>query len=320
MHEIEKISPSTRSRIRDHVFNVLAHFASSNKYGPIRVKKLFLMVADELVKSGIVDRPEFIGGKGAGGQKFIVLVNEDQVSPVFPNYGLPEGIASLIRQTVWELYIKGILTPAIQASPNIHTKATWVSFDAFMISPYGVQILTDVSDRIKVYDPDGYIANFVNADPAPDPEMMKYLCECVSVFRDQHLLASVVLLAIASERLIEVLAEALRDALGEQGATWFSQKFANRRDISTRFQSLTGKLMDQYSEELNNAKLKDGFQTVVTLTFDAIRLARNDVAHIARREFTWNEVSGLLHNFVQFFIYINQIIKILSENPKNSAA
>jgi hypothetical protein len=181
------------------------------------------MVAEELLKTGIFDRPEFLGGTGAGGQNFNQLIDNEQQSPIFPNYGIPEGVAYLIRQTVWELYVKGILTPSTQDSPNIYTKATWVFFDNFMITPYGLQILKDTSGRIKVYDPDGYIANFDNADPVPDPEMMKYLCECVSVFRDQHLFASVVLLAIASERLIEVLAEALRDALGERGATWFKK-------------------------------------------------------------------------------------------------
>lgn len=321
MHEIDKLSPSTRSSIRDHVFNILEHFASSDKNAPIHVKQLFLMVADELLMTGIIDRPEFLGGKGAGGQNFNQLINNEQVSPIFPNYGIPEGVASLIRLTVWELYVKGILTPTTQERLGTHVSANaiWVFFDAFMITPYGLQILKDTSGRIRVYDPDGYIANFENADPVPDPEMMKYLYECVSVFRDQHLFASVVLLAIASERLIEVLAEALRDALGERGVTWFNKKYANRRDISTRFKSLNGKLMDEYSEELNDAKIKDGFQTVVTLTFNAIRLARNDVAHLSRREFTWNEVSGLLHNFVQYFIYVNRIIEILSENPKSNS-
>src|SRR5688572_10554840 len=120
MHEIERLDPSTRSMIRDRVFRILANLASTNNYGPIRVKRVFLMVADELVKTSVVDRPDFLGGKGAGGQKFVQLVDGEQETPIFPNYGLSEGIASLIRLTVWELYVKGIIAPATQPTQNIH--------------------------------------------------------------------------------------------------------------------------------------------------------------------------------------------------------
>jgi len=192
-----------------------------------------------------------------------------------------------------------------------------VFFDAFVLTPYGVQILTDSANRIRVYDPDGYIANFTNANPPPDPEMMVYLSECLSVFRGGHLFATVILLAISSERLIELLAGKLQDALGEPRGTEWYNKFTGKRDISARFQSLAGKLMEEYSDELNKEKLKEGFQSVVTLSFEAIRLARNDIAHLAGREFTWNEVSGLLHNFVQYFLYVNRIITLLAGNPKS---
>jgi hypothetical protein len=77
--------------------------------------------------------------------------------------------------------------------------------------------------------------------------------------------------------------------------------------------------MEEYSEELDQEKLKDAFQHVVTLTFEQIRLARNDIAHLKEREFTWNEVNGFLHNFVQYFGYINRIIAFLSNNPKTRA-
>ena len=317
MHEIDKLEPSIRSKIRDGVFEVLAQFTSNGAHGPIPVKRLFLMVADKLVKAGLVNRPDFLGGRGAGGQRFEQLLGGDQPQ-IFPNYGLPQGMADLIRQTTWQLYIQGVLAPATRESVNIHTREVWVFFDDFVFTPYGVQLLTDSSDRIRVYDPDGYMSNFTNANPPPDPEMISYLSECISVFRGGHHLATIILLAISSERLIEVLAEKIRHALGEpRGTVWYDQKFSKQRDISTRFQSVTGKLMDEYAVELDKDKLKDGFQSIVTLSFEAIRLARNDIAHLAKREFTWNEVSGLLHNFVQYFLYVNRIITLLAAFPKN---
>ncbi len=71
MHEIDKLLPQTRSIIRDRVFAVLAQFASRGIYGPIPVKRLFLMVADKLVEAGVIHKPQFL----VGGQRFGQLRN-----------------------------------------------------------------------------------------------------------------------------------------------------------------------------------------------------------------------------------------------------
>lgn len=322
MHEIEKLEPWVRSTIRAQVDRVLARFASQGHHGPILVKELFLMAADGLVATATIDRPEFLGGKGAGGQHFAQLVRGRQPQ-VFPEYGMPTNVGCLMRQRIWELYVQGVLAPATKLNPEVDTAYpakhhdTWIYFDAAMITPYGARVLADSEERIRVHDPDGYLAHFGNASPTPDPEMMRYLEECVSVFRGGYFLATVVLLGIASERLIEVLAESLRDALGDPtGTTWFQGKYSKRRDISARFKAVSGKLMDEYGEALHRQKLRDAFTGVVRLTFEQIRLARNDIAHPTDRQFSWNEVGGLLHNFVQYFHYTNQIIAFLTSNQR----
>jgi hypothetical protein len=318
MHIIEAMNPSTRSAVRDCVFRALTHFASTNQHGPVPVKQLFLMAADNLVDAHMIVRPQFLGGEGAGGQKFADLLSGEQ-NRIFPNYEIPEAIALLIRQMIWEFYLEGILAPATRGriDTTVSDKDTWIDLDTFMLTPYAVQALTDGSSQIRVYDPDGFLANFMVSNPPPDSEMMSYLQECVYVFRGGHLLASVILLAVASERLLDVLAESLRGALGDpNGTTWFNQKFAQKRDISVRFGAVSAKLMGEYGDKLNDEKLKEPFQSVVTLTFEAIRLARNDVAHLSGRVFTWNEVSGFLHNFVQYHRYINQILAYLANHPK----
>jgi hypothetical protein len=316
MHEIERLPLPIRSSVRNQIYSVLAQHASSGNHGPISIKKLFLMAADGLVKADIIERPQFLGGKGLGGQKFVQLIGRTQPN-LFPDYGIPSNIANLMRQTLWELYLQGILAPAPRQNPSNY-QDYWLHLDYVMLTPYGVSILIDSQNRIQVHDPDGYLASFWNASPPPDTEMMRYLSECVSVFRGGHLLASVVLLAVASERLVEVLAESLRDGLGEPGAAWFHSKYKNKRHISDRFKRLAGKLMGEYGKALEQEKLKEGFQSVVTLTFEQIRLARNDIAHLGGREFTWNEVSGFLHNFIQYFGYVNRIITFLANNPKGS--
>ena len=322
MHEIERLSPAIRSSVRSQVYRSLAPYASSGNHDPISIKRLFLMAADGLVEGGIIQRPEFLGGKGLGGQRFVQLT-EGRQPKVFPDYGITGEIANLMRQTLWELYLQGILAPAPKPNPledeayPAKHQDFLLHLDYVMLTPYGMYVLTDSQNRVQVHDPDGYLANFWSASPPPDTEMMRYLSECVAVFRGGRLLASVILLGIASERLIEVLAESLRGALGDpEGTTWFQSKYSSRRDISTRFRALSGKLMDEYGEVLNQQKLKDAFQSVVTLTFEQIRLARNDIAHPEGRQFTWNEVGGFLHNFVQYFGYVSRIIAYLAKNKR----
>lgn len=324
MHEIERLSPTIRSSVRSQVYRSLAQYASRGDHGPISIKHLFLMAADGLVEEDIVERPEFLGGKGSGGQRFVQLTKGRQPKG-FPDYGIPREIANLMRQTFWELYLQGILAPAPKRNPledevyPAKHQDFWLHLDHVMLTPYGVHVLIDSQNRVQVHDPDGYLANFWGASPPPDVEMMRYLSECVAVFRGGHLLASVILLGIASERLIEVLAESLRDALGDpEGTTWFQSKYSSKRDISVRFKALSGKLMGEYGEALNQQKLKDAFQSVVRLTFEQLRLARNDIAHPSGRQFTWNEVSGYLHNFVQYFGCANRIIAFLANNPRGS--
>jgi len=114
--------------------------------------------------------------------------------------------------------------------------------------------------------------------------MMRYLEECVGVFRGAHFLATIALLGVASERLIEVLAESLRDALGEpEGTKWFDKKFSQQWPVSRRFKALSDRLFREYEQDLKREKLKEAFDCVVKPTFDQIRCARNDIAHPIRQ-------------------------------------
>ena len=317
MHRIDTLPLSVKSEVRAQVYRVLRNYATGGNHGPVLMKALFLIVADNLVEVAVIERPQFLGGSSTGGSKFARLI-EGRQPQLFPNYGIPQTIATLIRQTFWELLLQGILAPATCKNP-LEDQFTpskyqdhWVCFESVMLTPYGVKILIDSENRIQVHDSEGYLANFWIEIPAPDTEMMRYLSESISVFRNGHLLACVVLLGIASERLIDVLGENLRRTLKDRGGDkWFNEKYKNKRTITDRFHAIDGKLMSEFGRELAQENLKDAFRGIVTLTFEQLRHARNEIAHPQGRDFTWNEVSGFLHNFVQYFKYVNQIIAFL---------
>jgi hypothetical protein len=133
----------------------------------------------------------------------------------------------------------------------------------------------------------------------------------MNVFRGGYLMACIILLGVASERLIDVLAENLRDAV-EDGDKWFNEKY-KKKNMSERFKAVEGKLNGEFGAELKKEDLKDAFDEVVKPTFHNIRIARKDIAHPNDNDFSWNETSGFLHNFVQYFKHINRIIAFLNE-------
>lgn len=310
----ETMTDSQRSIVRSKVYATLANRVKRGEDGPFSAVDLFREICDELADVEVLP-------PGPGGSRYSNLSPLDRKH--FPDFHVPSEIARFVRQQLWELYLQGILAPAPRnvcpVYGDLRPPYSYLHLGCGVLTPYGADILKDTTKRIQVHDPDGYLANFRDATPEPDPEMMRYLEECASVFRGSHFLATIVLLGIASERLIEVLAESLRDALGEPtGTKWFEKKYSKKRYISARFKELSKELVQAYDEDLKSEKLKDPFQSVVTCTFEQIRVARNDIAHPRGREFTWNEVGGLLHQFVQHFIYVNQIIALLRSKSTSS--
>jgi len=314
------IAEPARSTVRAKLLEVLRGYALEDVRSPIHVALLYLKTLHALaLEDPIQWTLDTEAVEHFASQGYVRKTDK------FPDFGVSPETTSYVRQLLWEFYLQGILAPA-PATPEVSSKtaasslvpmAFLLHLDSVMLTAYGVEILCDTANRIQVHDPDGYLANFLKAEPPPDPEMMRYLRECVSVFRGGHFLATVVLLGIASERLIEVLAESVRDALGEpEGTKWFDKKFSKQWLISRRFKALSDRLVEKYEQDLKREKLKGPLDCVVKPTFDRIRCARNDIAHPSGREFTWNEVSGLLHNFVQYFIYANRIIAFLTAKQK----
>ncbi len=317
-HPIQHFDPSTRSLIYDSIFRVLAQYVNDRNFGPLRTAQLFLQAADILADggSGIVKRPDNVN-------RFVDL-DAFNVTVSFPNYGVNQNIANLMREVIWELYVQMILAPVPDygiivndMKQDVHHKlqgGLFFAFNTFLITSFGAEVLSDSTNRTRVYDPDGYLANF--SDSEADLEMMRYLEEGVSVFRGGHLLASVVLLGAASERLVEMLAQKLSVAIVNSGGTeWYEKKYEKERNISKRFKVVGDALMGHYGERLKDENLRDEFEGAVKLTFEQIKNARNKIAHPKGYQFSWNEVNGLYHNFVPYFKHISRIIDLLKNSP-----
>ncbi len=312
MPELDVHDPTTPPRVRDCVYGVLAHCARTNQYEHLSLNGLFLLSADRLLTAGLIAKPRFLGG-----QTFASMAGKSHVPGVYPDYEIPHSLATLIRQTLWELCVQGVLAPEPRRLDSLDPQvATAEFYDRVALTPYGIQTFLAEEDRIRPHDPEGYLALFSAAVPPPDAEMMSYLEEAVSVFTGGHLRASVLLLHLASERLMDVLASRLAEALQRrnQSPTDFHRAYLRKRDVSLRFQFLENKLLNgEFSREIKDSRLGEPLQTMVTAAFHSLRIARNQIAHERGAPITWNEANGHLHLFARTFRHVNEIIRFLDE-------
>ena len=160
-----------------------------------------------------------------------------------------------------DLYRQGVLTPAPKQNPlkdDISPEKYqdfWLHLDYAMLTPYGVQALIESQDRIQVHDQDGYLANFWSATPDLDAVMMRYIVEAVRTFQSNHLLATVILLGIASEALLTRLLKRLTVHSAGNGTTVRTC----RKGISVRFQAIDNKLTSSYANNLRmQGYVRDG--------------------------------------------------------------
>lgn len=304
LHYINRIPNDTRSAIRGEVIRVLHDYATGGRHEEINVRMFFLRVAEDLARLNIIER--------SPPNKSFLTHDTRGVTESFWNYGVPKDIADYIRQVFWELLLQGILAP----SPIIDTVGNtkhdvFLSFESMYLTPHGYQYALSQNNNIRVYDTTGYLSNFTGTSIAADTEMMRYMQECLAVFHDNHLLATIVLLGSASERLIQIVAEQLRDALvtNNEGVNWYT-KYRKERDISKKFDLLRGRIALSYGTRIDARDIDN-----IKMVFEAIRNLRNDIVHSHDYIPTWNEVYGLMHNFVLYFRLAHKIRAYLRDNP-----
>jgi hypothetical protein len=135
--------------------------------------------------------------------------------------------------------------------------------------------------------------------------------ESLLTFQANCLVASVILIGAASERLIWILFESYRDAHQNQSdrdrldQEW---EHRSRRFIVQKFAWLWQELETRRTELNNAGRLWDGAEGLVRATFDALRTARNEAAH-QNRHFEHIQANELLFLFVPYAERIYALIR-----------
>lgn len=172
------------------------------------------------------------------------------------------------------------------------------------VTIYGRKILE--GEDIIPHDPEGYIKTFKDKVPDVDQLILTYLVESVQTFRTNNLLASAVMLGVASEAAFNHLFDALIQSLTGPKKEKFEKL---RENISTKIKF--DEMMKEVERIKSNlpAEIKENIDSELSGIFNLIRYQRNDTGHPTGKPMTRDEMFVSLRLFI---IYCSKLYKLMN--------
>ena len=210
----------------------------------------------------------------------------------------------LAQDILWELMIQGVIAPGLNINnPNL---------PFFHITEYGGKVIS--AGKYLPHDPTGYLDRFRGEVMNPDPVVMSYLSESLECFSRGNLVASVVMLGIASERMFLLLCNALLDSLSDPKE---KAEFGKTLDLNA-IKPKMGWVLDkiQSLQRGSPRPLSDNVNIMLVTIFDFIRCQRNDLGHPqdSPPNVTLEDAYVNLRVFPSYCGMANQVINYLQTN------
>jgi hypothetical protein len=183
----------------------------------------------------------------------------------------------LVYAVFWRLVQQGIIIPGHQQHGRFsQSNAGFRNFPFFSITPYGHQVLENLTSDTDPADAADYLAKLKSRAPLANETVLRYVGESVSTFNMQNYLASAVLLGVAAETLLEQLYFAIGKHLNADEAPYTS-KLEVKRWASQRLEYARSRLATHLTE------FPTEFQTRVDQYLDMLaqilKISRDDVGH-----------------------------------------
>lgn len=225
---------------------------------------------------------EYVGVQHAGRDKLAILTNE----------------------VLWEFIFQRIISPGLNSSnPEL---------PFFHITEYGNKVLRE--EEYVPHDPTGYLERFRSQIPNYDPTVESYLEESLNCFVSGNLIASIVMLGVASERIFLLLCESLSNSIVNPTEKANFENILKSNAIKPKMDWVLRKI-----ETIQNQRprpLPDNANIMMTVVFDFIRRQRNDLGHPQENppKITREEAFVNLKIFPTYFKIANQVIEYLNNN------
>lgn len=233
---------------------------------------------------------------GAGFDPFVEYVGE--------SYQGSQKLTFLAQDVMWEFMIQGIIAPGLDVSnPNL----PW-----FHITEYGKKVL--VAGELLPHDPTGYLELFRTDVPDLDPTVEAYVSESLNCFTRGNVIASVVMLGVASERTFLLLCDALLKALANESEKSKFQNILKRMSIKPKMDWVLQKIQNIQTKKPR--PLPDNVNVMLTVIFDFIRCQRNDLGHPQSTppQVTRDDAYVNLRIFPNYFKIVVQVVDFLEAN------
>lgn len=183
-----------------------------------------------------------------------------------PHLGISK-LDKLALEVMWQLVNEGIIVPGQDwYTPN---------FPHFNRTIYGEMVLE--TEPPSPYDPTGYLEQLTSKITVADSTVLAYLNEGLTTFRRGNLIASTVMLGIASERVFLLLCESMVEALKDSKEKDRFEGILKRFPMKPKQDWMHSKIMS--IEDSKPAGFPENATLMITAIYNYIRLQRNDLGH-----------------------------------------
>jgi hypothetical protein len=233
---------------------------------------------------------------GSGFDSYIEYIGQEQQARSKFNF--------LAQDILWELMFQGVILPGFD---NSNQNLPW-----FHITEYGRMVLEE--NEFLPHDPTKYLEFFRAQIKDMDQTLIKYLTESLDCFTKGSLIASTVMLGVASERMFLLLCVAMSNALIDITESKKFEKIKNANSMKPKQDWVTNKIND--INKKYPKKLPDDIETNLNGIFNFIRKQRNDLGHpqeiipnVTREQSYIN-----LRIFPGYCKIVNEVIEFLKNN------
>jgi hypothetical protein len=216
----------------------------------------------------------------------------------------PAKFAFYVLEVFWQLVIDGILAPG---TDSWNMDLPW-----FHVTLYGRHVLNE--GEYQPYDPTAYLQRLRDKIGTPDATVMAYVEEALATFRRRSLIAAMVMLGVAAERVFLLLCRSTHTALGSPKEQSKFGAVLNRPAMKPKLDWLHPKILQLQGAGLQG--FPENAALAVTVVYDLIRNQRNDLGHPRETppKVTVDEAFTNLQIFPSYYETAEKVRAFLSTN------
>lgn len=217
-----------------------------------------------------------------------------------------EEFRPLLLQVFWEFVLDGIVCPG--------TASGQLAFPFFQLTEHGARVLKEPT--YVPHDAIDYMVQLGKAIPAADPTVLAYLREALNCYKHRTIVASMMMLGIAAERVFEILCDSLLAALTDPNERTTFQRILARFPMKPKQDWVTAKFQ-RIQTPRRPAGFPDDTDIVVLAVFNLIRNQRNDLGHpqpsppVITRDLAY----GHLRMFPSYYETVEQLRQFFAVHP-----